>query len=246
MVEFTTGKKITVTTLGGLVDNELNKGVSIHNKCSSWGGDMVADAFGKFLIVSAMHQVFEIDINSRIATHKGAISGLPANYTTNGIAVDADGELVVCSANVFDGYYRVNMAKLTAAKIEGSDTKYNASDLAGSNLLYQKQADAAKKFDLGKSLLPSNTLPSNSNKMFPNPLNGSSFTIKLDGAADGIYQVLITDIAGRALQSSKVAVVKGQPIVKVNVTGKPAKGSYLVNVMNANNQNIFTDKLLIQ
>ena len=246
VIEFTTGKKITITTLGGLADSELNKGVSIHNKCSSWGGDMVADAFGKLLIVSAMHQVFEVDINSRIATHKGTISGLPANYTSNGVAVDADGGLVVCSANVFEGYYRIKMEDLSATKIEGSDVKYNASDLAGSNLLYQKQADAAKKFDLAKGILASNSQLNFSNKIFPNPVTGSSFTIKLDGAKDGEYYVLIADLTGRAMQNSKVAVLKGQQIVKINVAGRPAKGSYLVTVLDGNKQNVFSDKLLIQ
>jgi hypothetical protein len=36
-----------------LIDAETNSNVSIHNKCTSWGGDMVAGAFGELVVVSA-------------------------------------------------------------------------------------------------------------------------------------------------------------------------------------------------
>ena len=48
--------KPVITELGNIIDAEGNA-VSIHNKCSSWGGDMVADAFGKLYVISANHQV---------------------------------------------------------------------------------------------------------------------------------------------------------------------------------------------
>ena len=67
---------------------------------------------------------------------------MPANYTTNAAAVDTDGDIVVSSANVFEGYYKVKLAGLTATAIAGSDRLYNASDLANGNLLLQQQADA--------------------------------------------------------------------------------------------------------
>ncbi|MBS1733901.1 MAG: hypothetical protein JST02_11455, partial [Bacteroidetes bacterium] len=129
LIRFTTGKTPVITDLGNIIDADENKGMSIHNKCSSWGGDMLADAFGKLYVISANHQVYVIDINTRIATFKGAITGLPAGYTTNGAAVNADGDIVICSATKFDGYYKVKLSDLAAVKIEGSDIKYNASDL---------------------------------------------------------------------------------------------------------------------
>ncbi|HSN60853.1 MAG TPA: hypothetical protein VLR49_07960, partial [Ferruginibacter sp.] len=93
-IKFTTGKKPVITDLGNLIDDEKNNGISIHNKCTSWGGDMLADAMGKLYVISANRHVFEVDINSRVATHKGTITGLPANYTTNAAAVNADGDMV--------------------------------------------------------------------------------------------------------------------------------------------------------
>ena len=83
--------------------------MSVHNKCTSWGGDMIADAYDKLYIISANHQYFTVDVDTRIATHLGTITGLPANYSTNGAAVDDDGNIVVSSANTFEGYYKFNI-----------------------------------------------------------------------------------------------------------------------------------------
>jgi len=58
LIRFTTGKRVVVEDLGGILDAAENKGISIHNKCTSWGGDMVADAFGKLVVISANHNVF--------------------------------------------------------------------------------------------------------------------------------------------------------------------------------------------
>ena len=145
LYQFTTGKKVTITDLGNLFDAESNKGISVHNKCTSWGGDMVADAYNKLYMITANHNVFTIDVNTRVATLIGTITGLPANFSTNGAAVDNDGAIVVSSANSFEGYYKFKLADFAAVKIEGSDKMYNASDLANGNLLLQKEADAAKK-----------------------------------------------------------------------------------------------------
>lgn len=136
LVKFTTGKKVTITDLGPVMDDEANKQVSIKNKCTSWGGDMIADAYNKLYIISANHYVFSLDVETRVAKQIGYISGLPANYSTNGAAVDKDGNVVVCSANTFAGYYKFSMTDFKATLIEGSDMVYNASDLANGNLLY--------------------------------------------------------------------------------------------------------------
>ena len=50
-IRFTTNKKLQITQLGSLVDDPSNGGVSIHNRCSSWGGDMVEDDEGNLYIL---------------------------------------------------------------------------------------------------------------------------------------------------------------------------------------------------
>lgn len=245
LVRFTTGKTPVINDLGNLVDAESNKGISVHNKCTSWGGDMIADAFGKLYVISASHQVFSIDINSRIATHLGAITGLPAGYTTNGAAVNNDGDIIISSAVKFDGYYKLKLSDLAAVKLEGSDVKYNASDLAGSNLLLQKEADAANKFSMANSgLRPIGT--ASDSKVFPNPITTSSFNVLFDGKKEGTYTILLTDLAGRTLQTKVVNVTKGVQTENINLTSRPAKGMYMVKVLDENKQTVLTEKVMIQ
>ena len=42
LLRFSTGKNVSITDLGSLVDAPSNNGVSIHNACSSFGGDVIA------------------------------------------------------------------------------------------------------------------------------------------------------------------------------------------------------------
>jgi Secretion system C-terminal sorting domain len=244
LYKFTTGRKPVVTDLGALVDAEDNKGLSIHNKCSSWGGDMIADAYGKLYIITASRNVFVIDANTRITTFKGNINGLPANYTTNGAAVDADGSVILCSATAFEGYYKMSIADLVAKKIEGSDVVYNASDLASGNLLFQKEADEARANSFAK-LVPTNTSVINENTVFPNPVTGSTFNVALAGKLQGNYTIVISDLAGRAMQTTKIGLTKGQQTQQVNLTSRPSKGTYLVKVLDEKGAEILSDKLMI-
>lgn len=244
LYKFTTGKKPSITDLGALVDAEENKGLSVHNKCSSWGGDMIADAFGKLYIVSATKNVFVVDVNSRITTFKGTITGLPGNYTTNGAAVDADGNIVLCSATAFEGYYKMSLSDLAAKKMEGSDIIFNASDLASGNLLLQKEADQARNSSLSK-LVPLSNMEVSQNSIYPNPVVSNTFNVLLNGKQNGSYNVIISDLAGRALQTTKVGLLKGQQTQQVILRNRPVKGTYIVKVVDDKNNEILSDKVII-
>lgn len=246
LYKFSTGKKPTITDLGGLIDAEENKGLSVHNKCSSWGGDMIADAYGKLYIISATRNVFVVDVNSRITTFTGTITGLPANYTTNGAAVDADGNIVLCSATAFDGYYKMSIKDLAAKKIEGSDVVYNASDLASGNLLLQKEADQARNASFAK-LAPAAITKTNlsQNSIYPNPVVSNTFNVLLDGKQNGAYTVVISDLAGRALQTTKVGLTKGQQVQQVSLKSRPTAGTYLVKVLDEKGNEMISDKVVI-
>ncbi len=244
LYKFTTGRKPVITDLGPLMDAENNNGFSVHNKCSSWGGDMIGDAYGKLYIITASRNVFVIDADTRITTYKGTISSLPANYTTNGAAVDADGSVILCSATAFEGYYKMSITDLAAKKIEGSDVVYNASDLASGNLLFEKEADQARANSFAK-LVPANTNVINENTVFPNPITGSSFNVAIAGKLQGNYTIIITDLAGRVMQSTRTAMTKGQQTQKVNFTSRPVKGTYLVRVLDEKGTEILSDKLMV-
>lgn len=243
LVKFTTGKKVTITDLGAVIDDDANKGVSIKNKCTSWGGDMIADAYNKLYIISANHYVFSLDVDTRVAKQIGYITGLPATYSTNGAAVDNDGNVVVASANTFEGYYKFSLKDFVATLIEGSDKVYNVSDLANGNLLYQKEADAARTFADFKPVVPVLT---NEAHIFPNPVTESEFKIYFDGQTAGKYNVTITDLSGKPVMTRVVTVGSKTQIETIPMSRGFAKGMYMVKVTDANNKFIFTERIVVQ
>lgn len=245
LIRFTTGKKVTITDLGNLVDDESNKTISIHNQCSSWGGDMIADAYNKLYVISANHYVFSVNVETRVAKYLGYINGLPANYSTNGAAVDKEGAIVVSSANTFAGYYKFTLSDFNARKIEGSDMVYNASDLANGNLLYQKEADAAKNYGTAdfKAVVPVIT---NEAHIFPNPVTANEFRISFEGLAAGRYHVTVTDLSGKPVMNRVVSVNGKTQVETVPLNRSFAKGMYMVKVTDANNKFIFTERIVVQ
>src|SRR5690606_40297062 len=76
LIRFSTGKDFTVTNLGRLLDAPENNAVSVHNSCTSYGGDMIADNDGNLYILSARNHVFKVDIETRVATHLGSVKNL--------------------------------------------------------------------------------------------------------------------------------------------------------------------------
>lgn len=240
LIRFNTSTNSEVVDLENIVDGENNKGISIHNKCTSWGGDMVADAFGNLVIVSAAHQVFFVDINTRIASLKGEITGLPQNFTTNGAAVDDDGDLVVSSANVFEGLFKVNAKTLAAVKISGNEPAFNASDLANGNLLRQKEADEIARYAITRPV----TMAADA-KLFPNPVKGAEFNVLFENQPAGRYTIILTDMAGQALQTKTVTVFKSGQVENVRINRKNAGGLYLVKVLNEDRKLSFSEKLIV-
>ena len=244
LIKFTTGKKVTITDLGPVVDDESNKTISVKNKCTSWGGDMIADAYNKLYIISANHYVFVLDLETRVAKQIGYITGLPAAFSTNGAAVDKDGNVVVASANTFAGYYKFSLKDFVATPIEGSDMVYNASDLANGNLLYQKEVDAARTFADFKPVVPVLT---NEAHIFPNPVTNNEFKIYFEGQQAGKYNVAITDLSGKPVMNSIVNVGTAKSQVETITLNRAfAKGMYMVKVTDANNKFIFTERIVVQ
>ena len=245
LIRFSTGRKSTVEDLGALIDAESNSGISIHNKCSSWGGDMLADAFGRLVVISANHNVYSIDAKSRIATFTGTITGLAANYTTNGAAVDIDGNIVVSSANVFDGLYKVNYKDLKAIKIPTEDKSFNASDMANGNFLLQHEADAITKFDLPNAVTPKLAQDASA-RVYPNPVESNQFNVLFENQKAGRYTILLTDIAGKIIQSKVVNISRDGQVESLRFINKVTRGTYLVKVVDENKVSAFAEKVIVQ
>src|SRR5688572_22111148 len=87
LIRFTTGKNPVITDLGALTDDASNGTSTIHSR-RGYGGDMVADASGNLYVLTANRNVFKVVISSKVATHMGAIKGLPDGFSTNGAMVE--------------------------------------------------------------------------------------------------------------------------------------------------------------
>ncbi len=241
LISFTTGKKTIITDLGNLFDAESNKGISIHNKCNSWGGDIVADAFGKLYLFTASHSVYDIDIKSRIATYKGSVINLPATFSLNGAAVIDDDNVIVSSANTFEGFYKVSMKDFSATKLNTKGQIFNASDLASCNLLKQGQAKA------GAATLPGLEVIGNKFiSIYPNPVSDGQIKISFDNNVAGEYKIALTDLQGRLIENKTVYIKFPGQVENFKLKTKPVRGLYLIKVTDAGKQSVFSDKLVIE
>ena len=243
LIKFTTGKKTIITDLGGLVDASSNNTISVHNKCSSWGGDIVADALGNLYLFTASKNIFKINIENRIATHLGSITGLSGVYTLNGAAVDNNDNVIISSANTFEGFYKVNMKDLAATKLNTTGQVYNASDLANGNLLFESQLQNS----VGVApLIQRDVIGNQFISIYPNPVFGSQFKVTFDNKAAGEYNISLTDIRGKVIMSRQVFVKSAGQVETIQLKSQRANGMYLIKVTNAAKRSVFSDKIVFE
>jgi len=239
-VKFTTGRKPAITDLGALIDDPANGGVSVHNRCTSWGGDMVAAADGSLYLVSANRSIFKIDPSTRNAKYLGAVEGLPGNFTSNGAVVGDDGSLIVSSANNWEGYYQVDMKSWKATRVQTKGNVFNASDLANGNLAFTKERLTEPSPPITRAVVVNNKI-----SLYPNPVSEGMFRVSFDGNELGRYEIQLVDIAGRILLQKPVSVGNRGQVVEVELNNQVARGTYFVKVLNSQKKSMFADKIII-
>jgi hypothetical protein len=239
LIRFTTGDKPVVTNLGSLIDSKNNNGVSVHTQCTSWGGDMVADVYGNLYLITFRSHVFKINIQTRIAEHIGVIKNLPATFTANGAAVDANGDVFISSAVNAENYYKVNLSTLDATVIDKKDGNiYNASDLANSNLAYQAAKIAP--------VVSTDIIGNNAISIYPNPAVNKTFSVQFQKVPAGAYTVELTDANGRKVLTKNVSI-SGLQNENMNLPKGTSAGLYLIKVIsNATGKSVYNDKVVVQ
>jgi hypothetical protein len=238
-VQFTTGKKPTITQLGSLLDDPANDGISIHIKETSFGGDMIADDAGNLYILSAHNHVFKVNTQNRMATHLGAISGLPENFTVNGAVVAADGSLLVSSAVDGSGYFSINPNNWQATPYALATAVYRSSDLANSNFLASPDKWATMQTAL-KGVV------SDAMQVYPNPITNKRFTVQFAKIPAGDYTIELTDVNGKNLLQKRVVVNGAQQTQAMTLPATSAKGVYFVKVVDRNKKSVFEQKVMVQ
>lgn len=244
LFQFTTAKNAITTELGTLLDDVSNGPISIHNKCTSWGGDIVATDAGLLYLISASKNVFTIDVATRIAKYVGTITGIPAQYTTNGAVVNNDGKVVLTSAIAAAGFYALDVNTLAATIITSTANAYSISDLANANVIATKKTTTTN--DLATTKVREILVANDKVNIFPNPITSSQFKLNFDELANGNYALLVTDLMGRQVYSKRVIVQNEAQVETINMGTKPSAGVYLVKLINASNKNVFVGKLIVE
>jgi hypothetical protein len=238
LVRFTTDQKATITNMGELIDGKKNGSISVHNLCSSWGGDMVGDAYGNLYLVSMRNHIFKINPQTRIADHIGSVKGLPAEFTTNGMAVDGNGELLLSSAAVAGTYYRLNISTLEALPLKNGngDNVYNSSDLASSNLLYQRRAVPVKA--------ASELLGNDQVSVYPNPVSNKVLTVQFDKVPAGRYSLSLVDASGKGVLARSLVINSFGQVERISLP-RTASGMYMLK-LTGDNKVVYNNKIVVQ
>ncbi len=249
VVRFSTGKKTRIELLGALVDDPSNNGISIHNRCTSFGGDMISDDKGNLFILSARNHVFRVNTDTRVATHVGTISGLTPSFTTNGAVVDGDGNLLVSSAVDASTYFVVNPRDWSARPYAAVNGIFKSSDLANSNFLAEPKKDPV--------LSVSNPEPfpdarKNSQSLtyqlgvYPNPVTGDQVTVQFRKVPLGNYVLELTDVLGRSVSQKRITINTENQVQVISLDKSNARGVYMIKVFDSKSQSVYTEKIVVQ
>jgi hypothetical protein len=239
LIRFSSNENAAVTDLGTLTNGANNGEMSVHSQCTSWGGDMVGDAFGNLYLVTARNNIFKINPKTSVADYVGVIKGLPTEFTSNGMAVTNDGEVILSSASVSDRYFRLNISTLEATGFNKTGSNvYNTSDLANSNLLYQSNATKNEIIDAvrGKNVV----------SVYPNPVSGKTFNVRLDKLVAGKYNLVLTDVLGRTVVTRNLNVTTYGQVERIALPRAAASGMYMLKLTGDDNRTVYNDKIVVE
>jgi hypothetical protein len=246
LIRFSTGKKLQVEDLGTVVDDPANKNISIHNSCSSFGGDVIADDNGNLYVFSARNQVFKINTASKVATHLGTINGLPNGFTVNGAAVNDDNGVIVASAMAVTSYYKVDLKSLTATPYAISGTVWQSSDLANGNLYVSGNKPQAQPDIAARGA--GNPVSAGDGKInvFPNPVTNNQFVMQFNELAPGNYTIQVTDVMGRQVVQQIINLSGDNQVQTIKMDKSAARGIYLVQVTDQSSKSVYSSKIVLQ
>ncbi|HRI21139.1 MAG TPA: T9SS type A sorting domain-containing protein, partial [Panacibacter sp.] len=234
LIRFSSGEKITIVDLGAVQDGKNNNGISIRNLCTSWGGDMIADAFGNLYIISMRGNVFKMNPQTMVADHVATIKNIPQDYTINGAAVDAKGDIIVTCATKTDHYYSVNIATWEATVLQQQQGElYNASDLASCNFAYGNLVNT-KPAETVKSVI----------SVYPNPAVNKTVNVSFEGVTGNKYTVQVVDGNGNNVYSKSVSA-NGKTVSQIILPGSAASGIYIVKVVDSNGKEQYSGKIVV-
>ena len=155
------------------------------------------------------------------------------------MAVTNDGEVILSSASVSDRYFRLNISTLEATGFNRTGSNvYNTSDLANSNLLYQSNATKNEIIDAvrGKNVV----------SVYPNPVSGKTFNVRLDKLVAGKYNLVLTDVLGRTVVTRNLNVTTYGQVERIALPRAAANGMYMLKLTGDDNRIVYNDKIVVE
>lgn len=241
-IQFTTGAKPMVKQLGSLIDAPENKTISVHNSCTSYGGDIISDDKGNLVLLTGINHVFKVNPETKLASYTGHIEGLPKDFTTNAAVVNSEGQLLLSSAVGNVSNYLLDIKTLKATPFETNNAAYHTSDLANSNYLSTNK----NPFKTIGSIPSLKTNLSTAINIYPNPIfEDSKFNVEFKGLKAGNYVVELVDVAGQPTYQRKISLVSKTNTQIISFPPVTAKGLYLVRVVSTDKKQVFEQKLVV-
>ncbi len=185
-------------------------------------------------------------------------------YTSNGPSIQYDVLMDKASVYSLDSFYLYGMPAPSALLNAFSVTQGQQSGLQYSYYFYrQGYYNYLAKFNYGSDstyTTPSSQYFSKDNVttgiaeingiqystlVFPNPSNGNEINVKIFGKTFALNQYQIVDVLGRIIQQGIPSMQNGD-LVKVSLNNNIENGFYFLKVIDKNNQEVVTEKILIQ
>ena len=241
LIRFTTNGSPKLADMGDLIDDPMNKEMSIHSICANSGGDLVADDDGHLYLITGSNKVFKVDISTRMTSYLGTISGLPQKFTTSGVAVSENGkQIIATSVGYTDSYFLIDPLTWSASPSPITREVYESADLANSNILFTN-AEGHSNLFITKS--PENL---HKIKIFPNPVMDDVVSIQFNELPAGNYTIQLADLLGnRVIQQNALVNGIGQTET-MHIPGSLAQGFYYVRILDEKNNVVSMQKLVVE
>lgn len=234
LIRFSSGEKITIVDLGQVQDGKKNEGISIRNMCTSWGGDMIGDAFGNLYIISMKGNIFKLNPQTLVADFVGQVKNLPQDYTINAAAVDAMGNVVVGCASKTENYYSVNLSTLDAVALPKQQQEvYNTSDLASCHFAYENLVNTPATVNTKANV-----------SVYPNPVVNKTINISFDALKAGNHNVQVTDASGNSILT-KTLNINGKTNTQLLLPKSTSGGMYLIKVTDSFGKEQYSGKVVV-
>ncbi|MCD9856377.1 T9SS type A sorting domain-containing protein [Epilithonimonas sp. JDS] len=218
--------KYAVSDLGIVKDDSGNGDNQLSKMQTGFGGDMIADDNNNLYVFSSTGNVFKVALKEMKAKFIGKVKGLQDNFSINGVAVNAEGKIVLGSAKG-GVLHSLNLETLQAEPMNGN-INLPIYDLGSSYVLRSNK----------------NIASIDKNEIYPTKVSDGFVNIRLGSSQKGNAQVKIYSLAGALVKENKITNINNSE-TKIEL-GKLVSGVYLVNVESENGKTIISKKIIVK